>query len=341
MIPFNMSKTENTKHRYLVITMRLIKRFQRETSIQANNNLLEFYSWFISKIPTWQYSTLRQYKAAVIDVARKYQCHKLEAMFDKISHENCKPKTSKLPANERKTTAQKAKSINKSDYKKIVASFGEHGSDIYWQERGFIMFNVIYWFGLRPCEFRKIKLVKMFDNGSLNLYLRVKNAKDTNYRAHGKYRHLGLQGCPDIVWKFLALQLKYSKNTLNANGESIAIEDYITYCSQGFSQYIKKLFPTRAKRICLYSARHQFCANLKKAGYSKTDAAALMGHAVDSTHMKHYGKRRSGYKSFFTPTALSSEVAKIRQILHVNPFSENAPVSVKNISNSEKNTLKK
>lgn len=77
---------------------------------------------------------------------------------------------------------------------------------------------------------------------------------------------------------------------------------------------MKKL--ARKNRITLYSGRHQFSANAKKAGVPAIEIAAMMGHGSDETHVKSYGKRRVG-KGGFTIQADPLDVERVAEIIQV------------------------
>lgn len=51
-----------------------------------------------------------------------------------------------------------------------------------------------------------------------------------------------------------------------------------------------------APRITLKTARHQYTANLRAAGYSREERAAALGHAAADTSDQHYGKRNRGWR---------------------------------------------
>lgn len=49
--------------------------------------------------------------------------------------------------------------------------------------------------------------------------------------------------------------------------------------------------------VTLYTARHQFSANMKNI-LSKDQVADLMGHSSNETAGLHYGKKRSGHLAY-------------------------------------------
>jgi integrase len=51
-----------------------------------------------------------------------------------------------------------------------------------------------------------------------------------------------------------------------------------------------------APRVTLRTGRHQFTANMRKAGYSREETAAALGHAAADTSDDHYGKPNRGWQ---------------------------------------------
>ena len=65
------------------------------------------------------------------------------------------------------------------------------------------------------------------------------------------------------------------------------------------------------KGISLYTSRHQFVADAKRAGRSKMEVASLMGHSSDETATIHYGRRIQG-RGESVPLPDPEEVARVR-----------------------------
>ncbi len=72
-------------------------------------------------------------------------------------------------------------------------------------------------------------------------------------------------------------------------------------------------FRTLRPRITLYTARHQFAANLRAARINKAAIAAMMGHSSDRTHGTHYGRGGQGRGGAPLPEVNASLIAKVRQ----------------------------
>lgn len=140
--------------------------------------------------------------------------------------------------------------------------------------------------GLRPSEWRNANVVTT--NGVTDLL--VKNAKSTNGRGNGDKRALQLSKLPI---EMIQLIDQFSAEIAN-NDSDIVWNTFYNGCRKTLYRVCRRLWPNRKKYPTLYSTRHQFCANAKSAGMSKSEVAALMGHASEDTAGEHYGKRRVG-----------------------------------------------
>lgn len=70
-------------------------------------------------------------------------------------------------------------------------------------------------------------------------------------------------------------------------------------------------FPNSKQSIDLYSARHEFAANLKASSISDKALAYLMGHKTESTARNFYGRRKQRLERNIAPNlnALSGLIA--------------------------------
>jgi integrase len=313
----NQTCTEDTIEKYCHTAYRLIRRFEFETEISFMDTDV-FIDWLISNKKYWAPSTWRQYKAAITHYSAKYisDLDELNARICNTDNKGCKEEPRRMPVPDRLTSAQKAKSIAITDLGKIV-HYLAYDIPSYWQEHGIEMFIAIYYTGLRPCEFEHANLKFEPDLGQYKLS--VKNAKHTNGRGHGEFRTIWLS-TETTALGIIDNVIARSKSPLNASGRPVSHNKYRQQCQRGLAQVIKKLFRRRKRKICLYSARHQFAANLKRAGYKPKEIAALMGHASDRTNTIHYAKSNTGNSLPCLPEAEITDVAKIRSALKPNPY---------------------
>jgi len=130
------------------------------------------------------------------------------------------------------------------------------------------------------------------------MVLLVENGKQSGERAFGPMRTLMLDEFlldPDAVdaarWLMgracRMTEEEFRKVITNANRQ---LQRVIASCG-------KPCQLRNQDSITLYTARHQFAADAKKAGLSRVEIAALMGHASPETATAHYGRRRHGRDS--------------------------------------------
>ena len=142
--------------------------------------------------------------------------------------------------------------------------------------------------GLRPSEWQSAKLVRV----GRATHLVVKNGKFSNGRSFGPYRTLILDtGAIDRSDRELLSWLIETANRYSDEAwrEEIRLAStYLRELRQRFPDSIGKL------PVSIYSGRHQFAADAKRAGLSLPEIAALMGHRNLMTATRHYGLRRRG-----------------------------------------------
>lgn len=154
-------------------------------------------------------------------------------------------------------------------------------------------------FGLRPIECAQIKEVKLRDG---YIGLKIKNAKHSHGRSFGKCRTIWFSADDEQSDEFEAFRASSRLTLLFDKKSKIEADRWL----KGARNFLNQLYATNSDlkklaikhRITLYSARHQFSANAKKAGIPASEIAAMMGHRSDETHVKSYGKRRVGKGGF-------------------------------------------
>lgn len=145
-------------------------------------------------------------------------------------------------------------------------------------------------FGLRPVEWEDVS----YEKQEGLVVLTVKNAKNTNGRAHSPTRVLAApvdHPLTDVAMSHLIDVQHY----LSSPGKTIS--KYTDECNQA----IKKVMLLIGKKkwsgpgLAMYSGRHQFAANAKAAGCTETEVAYLMGHSSAVTAGAHYGRAVSAF----------------------------------------------
>lgn len=311
------TRTEGTNSAYIKRAEGLCGRYFKQTGSRYDEDLHAFGQWLAGISVGLSENTLWQYRASLIAFAEQV---KDQALFDIVS-------VSILPArakaSEIRTSAGKQKRIAQADLSDLSGALMREG------EFGHICGTWLVCgvqVGLRPVEWRTAVLMREYKpGGRVEVILRVKNAKDTNDRAHGEYRHLILTDMqPGLI-----MQVEELIHEIQSRAKTD--KEWATFlerCQKTIRRKAKSLFPRRTYKPTLYSARHQFSADLKNQRRSLDEIAALMGHATDETSSKHYGKMRHGWAS--TEIRASPEeverVRKVFQAFHRQPRPALSPV---------------
>ena len=246
-------------------------------------------------------STYRQYKANLICA---FEVIKHKESADAIEHLKETHNSRGAKRVIKKASARKAKNIQRDDLVKLCGWLTSRKGKL--NHLASMWLSCTYDTGLRPCEWEHAEIVNLEHLGQEIQALKVVNAKNTNGRSHGKFRHVPLTHLDT-----------YSLDTLKMFLQSLYVEMQMTDFVDIKARVKTTIY--RASRLCFtrrklgvsaYTMRHQFLANAKTM-MSPQEAGALAGHAVDDTVTEHYGKARSGIArpGLF---ALPSEVDRVR-----------------------------
>lgn len=320
-----VTKTDSTKAAYLDRAKSLIDRFSK-SSIGTANTHENLVDWVIALKPEISRATWRQYKASLAWYLEHRkdldQAHRLIS----VGNDGCKD-VNKLPVENRNTSSRKKKSVTEREEELIVQYLTDTSKDSFWSRPTLAFFKAIMATGLRPEEWQNsVLLTEPNPQFEFETYpvLRVRNAKQTNGRAHGEYRHLMLDDLDvqDLLYVRLALQYanpKSNQGWTTQEGKAGSWHDYYDFLRAHLYRVTCKLFPTCGRRVTIYSCRHQFIANLKKAKFSKEDIAAIVGHSTDETATIHYGRAKYGRSKKGLPKPNPNEVKLIRLVYQPRP----------------------
>lgn len=302
-LPARPQRSPETQASYQRRARDLIRRCRRELKIHHNEILdyRRFVGWLVTRKTQWSRPTWRQYKAAVVYAleieARQHHDpvaqEALETLLP-IDVEGCAPTT-------KRTSGSKLKRFPLKDYRQIMVYLDENpnawGPDLQrWLAASLLT-------GLRPREWGQASMTRRGDEDALV----VVNAKATNQRAHGPTRTILLGGLTDDERELIREHLDRS-TLFSKAGE---FPRFYHGCAAVLSRTVRRLWPRRKEHVTLYSARHQFTADAKASGLLPEEIAALMGHAVDTTATKHYGKKTAGL-DMIRVRPDPAEVARIR-----------------------------
>lgn len=271
---------------------------------------IEVVSYAISeKKKTWKASTWRQIKAALI--------FRYELMGTKDASD---AKLLLLSQNQSGTTkksknssALRKKNVSDSDLTNVLEllrkSYSSYAASLEkWISLGSLL-------GLRPhewCQSSVLRLSKYDIEGKGDVinklpYLRILNGKNSNNRAHGKYRHL----CLSELTQDKILEISEFTILMSSLESTSEYDKFYSGCQKLLYRINLKIKQKFGTQVQIYSARHMFASGAKKI-YSNVEVAALMGHANDITASVHYGLKKKG-SGCVVPSPLADEVAKVKQ----------------------------
>lgn len=230
---------------------------------------------------------------------------------------------------EDRTSSAKQKHLKEDKLKIIIEELKNSKSS--WSKMTIVWLQAAVNTGLRPIEWIDAKYDDERD------CLIVKNAKNTNSRAHGEYRTLYLSHIDEKTRKNIKNHLLISQLHKQKGGWI----QYYRGCSTLLRRTCKKLFPRSKKHISLYSGRHQYSANLKASGLKSNEIAALMGHSTDETAMETYGKKSYGSKGLQPEKMELAEVEKVKVKYKIYSFTLDDKPALSNNKNKGNKKNKK
>jgi len=296
------TRTLVTEQRYRRRGGALIRQCRRELGIPAHEDLdpRQLVGWMAGRRTQWAARTWRQYKAwmtyhlehpAQVDGVHAEALERLQ----RLGSEGC-------PRRSRRTSGLKPKQFSSQDRDRLRRWLEAHPSK--WSDdlQRWLMVGALT--GLRPEEWREAWIID--EQGEA--VLRVRNAKHTNERAHGTWRHLRLGSLTTSEREQITLMIQRARLWSNA-GE---YERFYRGCAQLLAQTCRALWPRRVRQPTLYSLRHQFAADAKASGITSEAIGAMMGHAAADTNIRHYGRRVAG-RDLVRVQAYAAEIKLVRE----------------------------
>lgn len=302
------SRTQETVSVYLKRAKNLAKRAREELGLTPSDPLdaRQFVAWLVDLKPSLSKPSWRQYKSASICYLERFnQAEAFQAIdfLRDIDSAGCVQKTEK-------TSGSKLKRFPWRDFQKITDHLRSkpgkwHRPLLDWIVSGCLT-------GLRPQEWLHAELGTAEGEPALI----VRNAKSTNGRAHGPTRTLLLSALAQEEIETIRSHIQRAKTWAGMD----QFDDFYEGCALTLYYVNRKLWPRRQKHVTLYSCRHQFTANAKASGFSTAEIAAMMGHRVDTTATRHYGKKAAG-NELLRVRALQSDVDRVEQKFSERPTS--------------------
>ncbi len=325
-----VTKNDETKAAYLDRAKSLLERYKKaQVNIPFRHS--EFVAWIVDMKPSISRSTWRQYKASIIWYLELKNERELADYLKNVNNDGCKDYKN-IPIENRKTSARKKKSVTEREEDSITQYLKDTGEESFWSKPTLAIFKAILATGLRPEEWQSAVLItESNERYSVDKIpvLVVSNAKATNGRAHGEFRSLHLNDIDESDMLYIRIALQYTnprsnKGWMTPGGKAKSWHEYYKYIRSHLYRVTSKLFPVATRRVTIYSCRHQFIANLKKAKYAKEEIAAMVGHGTDETATVHYGRAKFGRTRKGLPTPNAEEVSRVKLVYQGRP-STSAP----------------
>lgn len=318
-----MSRELETEKKYFIRATSLIKKAYKEASEQRHSvaksmngykdidgqqflglSLFNTCVWFKN---FWAVGlrpkTIRLYRASLNYYTElEFQDNKIDKpTLEKITSILSSIKAGDVKNLELRTSAKKQKHLTVKDYNLLDEALKKSKNRWAAATRIWLKSGIIT--GLRPIEWRQT----VYDEAENKLL--IKNAKNTNGRSHGDFRSFYFEHVAANDKKVI---LQHLKTAFQLGQTDVVWKSYYEGCSNLLKYTCKNLWPNRERHPTLYSARHQFSANLKASGCKPEEVATLMGHAVDDTAMTTYGKKVNGTRNV-KPKVNSEEIKRVKK----------------------------
>lgn len=319
-----MAKTERpqisdaTRAQYEKITKRLSDMWKKESGIIDNDigissHPVELCQWFCSGVANlrWSKTTFWLYRLSLMRYFEEHGPNEAITMLSEILSPPAK-------AIDKKTSAKKLKGLSGDKLKQLLSKLEMHtevppspDDNLTLRQVGRFDHFIARWIrvtikaGLRPTEWKNA----FFDEKASTLI--VCNAKVNENRGNGEVRHLIFdpEKQADEIAEIQTFIRELSIRLRQANNSFFLLYDK---CRKRLRYVTRHLWPKMEQRPTIYSARHQFAANMKKTGLSKKEVAALMGHKSDASAGIHYAHKSKG-EIVQHPASPVSEIKSVLQ----------------------------
>jgi hypothetical protein len=306
----NPTRTEKTNLAYEKNAQAIMRRYQKHSGESWVESPADFLAYLSELRKTLSKSSWRQYRAALaytLDAYADYQgfANDIRRLSDKVcTTAKTTPVLRGAQLKDKKLSAEDIQTLHTALLQGRRSARGP--SVVAWLYASLFT-------GLRPSEWEHARLVASLPiSESGGPYLLVKNGKHSNGRANGEMRTLDLSNFTPEQLNLIRVHLENIKEAT----KTVSFEVFQAECSETLRRVARRTWPDRARRPGLYSGRHQFSANLKKAEMSPVEIAALMGHISTKTAVNHYARKNVGIQIGTLPRASTAEMATVHDNLH-------------------------
>jgi len=264
-----MTISPQTRTHYLDLNKSLRNRHNHHPDIP-------FLDWLRDILaPSVTRSTWRLYRSALIQTSTDPQeISDLQALSTALSQPRPRAKTPGL-----KTSSQRTRHFRSGEVAKILSALF-HSRSLLDKHLGNLLSATIL-VGLRPVEWKSAYLSDLDDVPVLV----VQSAK-VRESTGSPTRTLLLDKLAPIEIESIRLALKFST--------SQPWPELYELLRRRMRAVVQRVLANSTRNPTLYTARHQFAADLKAAGRTMREIAALMGHASTQTAVREYGQGRAG-----------------------------------------------
>ena len=287
------TRTPETDAAYVYRGELLTRAYAKNGGADWRSDPDAFVRWLEGRRQGLATATWRQYRAATSFYVEQQGQHSLAAQIRDLSSDGALTRHQRRSSKRLKTSATKAKYLSPETLRKIVEQLADADSKYAPAVRCWLLATIAL--GPRPAEWRRARWIEPEPGqGETVRILEVVNAKNSNGRANGPTRRLIVENRHPGVLKSVAYIFEVVRRM---KGDEATWRTFYKGMQDTLRTAVGSLHGN-TRRPTFYSARHQFCANAKAAGFSRVEVAAMMGHAVDDTAAEHYGRRIYGRGTF-------------------------------------------
>ena len=307
-LPKPTSTIQSTIKGYAIQVRRQLDQCQRLHPMAEKSELPELLVQdLLMRAPTLRPSTFRKYRAGV------------RLMFSSLKERPGIPPATAIALDRAlarlesarpicrkqsdKTSAAKLKSCAEPDFRRVMEELKANPGKSKLAAPTATAAMLLARGGFRPGELWGLEMEQVSAD---EISVTVQNAKATNGRALGVSRQVRLK----LLASEMSLALAWPGHVA-VLAERYRPEKAMDRLARYFSDAGRRAL-NRHKVPSFYSLRHQATANMKAAGMSRAEIAAVLGHASDSTAGRHYARRVSG-SGRSAVTADPSQVQLVRQ----------------------------
>ena len=309
------TRATTTEREYVKRAITMLKRFTLATGVEVRNNHqcgneIEKHLKHVVYEEAYLPSTIRKHKASLHYYFKTNGFDILQKVIEEIVL------ISPEKTNKKRTSAKKYKCLPEGEYIKLTAKIN--------RSKGQYEQLILTWIeatritGIRPKEWIQSVMITKEHEGRQFKILKVMNAKNSNGRTFGKFRHIVLMDLTDHEMFNITTMMTYVETIQKEEGtlekSQVAWDKIYQACRRRLHYLDTKARPNSKKTITFYSARQQFSADLKANEIDEYEIAALMGHASIITADTNYGKKHHGKKGPFRVRPLRDDVLRVIEL---------------------------